>query len=47
MFNSEFMINESDLRVMSKVKVSVTLRVILRVILRVNKCVLHVFLKAT
>ena len=41
------MINESDLRVMSKVKVSVTLRVILPVILRVNECVLHVFLKAT
>ena len=29
MFNCEFMINESDLRVMSKVKVSVTLIVIL------------------
>ena len=43
MFNCEYMINESDLRVMSKIKVSVTLKVILRV----NKCVLHVFLKAT
>ena len=43
MFNCEYMINESDLRVMSKIKVSVTLKVILRV----NKCALHVFLKAT